>query len=665
MEGNLSRARHSLIVSPSRSLSPYASGSPTLTAHLPFAYKLGSKAPFQKRSSALEEHHGLQNIHSSAKSTSTHTRVLSETSVPSSTTHGLGSQGTDLHGSTATEVAPSNHAWTETKADQIGYRNYLASSSHTRLTPLPSSAALNLVDEDGDSLVHGLGMDGLPTTSSYSSSSRSRPSSDELPDSKGQSRSRSAVPIRQVRTQMEDLKGRISNLQQRSRVESLRRRSLQGMRTPSPFTAAEQWYLGGDEYHGDGLSASARVGRVERPSLSSQRRGEGRVEGELGTRDESLAQSLEEDTMVTGSEDTGHNPQDVPLPETPGEDEVPEGGAEVRDDSIAESVATEESDDRDYHDSTDNLEDDLDDPSIIGERHEDRADAFDYEHFFLHSGMGNYAKGDDSRRNSYASNDSGGSADTARPTPVPQDDFSGDDLNGGPTGLPQRASMLAYMHQRNVSMDSVSTTATFATATESGGSSLNGQSVEDDEIDYALRNPSSMRLPGSFPRNPSSRSNSNLGMRSSSASRPAPTPHRTIGQSRTITRDDAQPSQGHQLNGLGPATSSTSHLPGSKSLSPNRHPLDEIAEISAADLVSPRPLSLLLSALKGFEPSSSGQSTTATGLRDEDRAMVKRLLESLGRACAQLQIASVQARGREEHIWRLRLDEARRILDGE
>lgn len=95
----------------------------------------------------------------------------------------------------------------------------------------------------------------------------------------------------------------------------------------------------------------------------------------------------------------------------------------------------------------------------VTERHEDRVDAFDYEHFFLHSAMGTYSLED--RRTSTSSNSS---TETTRPVTAVQ---NSEDLSN--------AEKRISMHQRNPSVDSISTVATFATAAE------NQSDDEDDE----------------------------------------------------------------------------------------------------------------------------------------------------------------------------------------
>ncbi len=108
-------------------------------------------------------------------------------------------------------------------------------------------------------------------------------------------------------------------------------------------------------------------------------------------------------------------------------------------------------------------------PALTGERHEDRADAFDYEHFFLHSGMGNYSADEFMRRNSYASIDS---TETAKPDDHQTRPES--QVEAETNRQAEHAAMQARLLERNVSVDSVSTVASFATATE-------GDDDEEDE----------------------------------------------------------------------------------------------------------------------------------------------------------------------------------------
>nr|POE58663.1 hypothetical protein CFP56_68338 [Quercus suber] len=129
---------------------------------------------------------------------------------------------------------------------------------------------------------------------------------------------------------------------------------------------------------------------------------------------------------------------------------------------------TNEDNDSVYEDAEDVAE-----PAVVA--HEDRDDAFDYEHFFLHSAMGTYSR---ARRDSSSSDDSVSSAQTARGPGAARylvgeeddDDDDDDDADLFPPSTPQTPERLREIerniHQRTHSADSVDTVSTFETAHE-------------------------------------------------------------------------------------------------------------------------------------------------------------------------------------------------------
>jgi hypothetical protein len=135
----------------------------------------------------------------------------------------------------------------------------------------------------------------------------------------------------------------------------------------------------------------------------------------------------------------------------------------------------------------------------VAERHEDRVDAFDYEHFFLHSAMGTYSQ---ARRASTSSDDSADSVATTRPVTAVQHQEDG-----------TAAKRVSY-HQRSDSTDSVSTVASFATAAE--------EQWDDDEENERMDHFSQQILPiqSMAPRakQDSSRSDSAIHMRKANGS---------------------------------------------------------------------------------------------------------------------------------------------------
>lgn len=235
----------------------------------------------------------------------------------------------------------------------------------------------------------------------------------------------------------------------------MRRRSLQSLRTPSPFTSSEVWYQGKDGYQtgpspvtqnaglGIKTDSSARKALYEdgdSPTTTlSQREGERllapreRSPKGLGIQQAGVNPPSTIDEVTERSESTRgfEDEEDNDFMSVDGENLGP-GGESIYEDAVYEMPVTE--------------------------RHEDRVDAFDYEHFFLHSAMGTYSL--EGRR---ASTSSGSSTATTRPVTAMQDN---EDLSNAEKRL--------SMHQRNPSVDSVSTVATFATA-------ASHRSDEDDE----------------------------------------------------------------------------------------------------------------------------------------------------------------------------------------
>ncbi|KAL8319229.1 hypothetical protein RB597_006151 [Gaeumannomyces tritici] len=229
-------------------------------------------------------------------------------------------------------------------------------------------------------------------------------------------RSASTTQMRDIRDQVKDLKGKISNLRDQARADSLRRRSFQSLRTPSPFTHAriEQWC---PEPTTNRLEdAEEAVSRDSEQSgadgdTSPGRNGDiaeyGRVQASSGVTPESEAGSLQEEAMAAlqngdeslvlgahaNSEASETNDDDV-------SDMLTENG-DFGDDQYETADAQgyeSESGESAYHDT-------LQHPIS----HEDRKDAFDYEHFILHSALGTIsqqrlARGD--RSGSFSSDDS-------------------------------------------------------------------------------------------------------------------------------------------------------------------------------------------------------------------------------------------------------------------
>lgn len=288
----------------------------------------------------------------------------------------------------------------------------------------------------------GLGISAAPKMSSMEDFNSAYP-----PDGPP-SRAQSQLQVRDLKDQAAGLRTKVALLKVKTQEDNLRRRSLQSLRTPSPFTAAERWYSSALE-HGNGVANvhnNAGYGWVSEPTSAKQ-----------------------DSNGTSTSNGTDEYPIDAPLSpqrREPASSKSPhiidEFAFDNDDQSVLESHY-EDAEEGEYDDDEDGDIDrerlneilnepyDDDDQSDVFEDfpsgnapeatpHEEREDAFDYENFYLHSALGTFSR-NKIRRNSYGST---GSTETTRPA---RDQRPG-------------------THNRNASSDSVSTFATFATATE-------------------------------------------------------------------------------------------------------------------------------------------------------------------------------------------------------
>lgn len=604
----------------------------------------------------LESNHDLQFYPSTSSSMLSHSRIMGETSVPISTYRRQESDQIDqddVHTSSpydrASHFEPHMGHRTSRNADGADDGNLMAQSTrpnphqrqagprdyfnpfriHNRSSPTSLSVALKPVNERDISSTVNLSMDGISVVGNYASSNpQAFTTSNQY--SQGLTRSRSAMPIREVRDQMEDLKGRISDLQQRAKADNFKRRSLQSLRTDSPFTAAEQWYRGVDEGKGDYVrdGAGTETGGNEKwkPISGPNEPDIVRANGEES--DHARNGQTESATLFDGPKDTSIGKENDTIPEDTLADNIsgnqgttennytieymPETNEELEENQDSEAGTTE--DEAEYYEA----------PVSIGERHEDRADAFDYEHFFLYSALGNYSRGDTSRRDSYISNDSTTSVETARPEPEQSKDET-QRLKGRPQ---------MWIHGGTVSTESLVTVATFATAMEDDG----GEESDGDEVKLGKHTPV-MALPGSFPdmlvdtlalKDGDGWNNRNEYI-----------------QEQDISTDDGS----NKVIGSIPSSRESWPLPDSN------EPSDEHES-----------LSLLLSVLH-ISPASlrlSRQAASIPTLATEDTALVERVLGNLGKVCTHLQevLNDPTRDDQERHHFRTRLAEASRILEG-
>jgi hypothetical protein len=414
-----------------------------------------------------------------------------------------------------------------------------------------------------------------------------------------------------LRDQMNDLKGRISSLKLRAQEDHMRRRSLQSLRTPSPFTSAETWYSDADGYK-NSTSPIADDAGVGTTMQSPTRKAFYEDESSDSTPKEKPARisqrhqsyHAEIDTVSTVSEDDYRAPVE--------EDQDPEPTAFHYDDTHLGASDAEDNEEQDDAEGSDNDfvsvygdEHDGSSSSVyedavyempVTERHEDRIDAFDYENFFLHSAMGAYSSG---RRGSDSSTSSGDSVATTRPVTAIDNHKS-----------PKRASM----HDRNSSVDSVSTIASFATAVE--------DQWDEDEENEAMDHFSEQILPN----------------------------HHSTTQ-RHITHLTPIPQSPRSDSGAALGKS-----PSSSSLSQRSSSRGSLAssELMTSGLQTSKIFSILSNApIEG----------PRIALNEEEKQLIYSLAASFQQVCAGLQNTSADMYERKEA--RRRMDQARRILNGE
>ncbi len=448
MEGNLRGARESLVVSPTFGL---ASNTTDLSRHISVTRErdrrlyagMGPIPPrmYSYRSSPL-----------SANGGSGHSRGLSETSVAQPFTTSYASRPT-ANKRSSSAIGHTSGPWSGEGFGQGRFPIKESRSVEVLRDPryTPSNERENVVR-------------------STSRSSKSPPGLETLPeDEDGPRGPRSSSAAGGLRDQMNDLKGRISSLKLKAQEDHLRRQSLQSLRTPSPFTSAETWYSGTPAYQSgtSPITANAGLG-IKTASPTRKAMFQDEYE-ETSSPTTTPSQHEGEDLVIRDVEEQRYT--EVTHPHSHQEGEVK---------SILpaepETFQDEDENDTDYvsvdgddiEAGADSVYEDAVYEMSATARHEDRVDAFDYEHFFLHSAMGTYSL--DDRRGSTSS---GSSTATTRPVTAVQNQEDS-------SGPEKRISI----HQRNPSVDSVSTVASFATAAETRfDDSIDDEEEENEQMD--------------------------------------------------------------------------------------------------------------------------------------------------------------------------------------
>ncbi|KAH7328920.1 hypothetical protein B0I35DRAFT_473577 [Stachybotrys elegans] len=461
-----------------------------------------------------------------------------------------------------------------------------------------------------------------PTFSTYSESGRAA----------------SVVQVRDLQDQMNGLRGKISSLKEQARADSMKRRSLQSLRTPSPFTHA-RWDQGFMEPQ-DIRSPDAE----EHPQTTTPPQEEVQYDHV-----DAPAQSPEEAAHVAneGVRNGDMNVEEDPRSET--DQSVPHHQPTSRDDDEetqfddAEDLRTENGDFEDaregpdldiaeverYETESESGESLYHDTFQAPVSHEDREDAFDYEHFFLHSAMGTISQGRFGRSGSVSSDDS---LQTAR----------------GP-----------IMDSRPGSIQTMSSIDSFATAYEGRSSSrsiLYEESGEDDEetqprprghkgskslghLNGARGDESGSESLSDGQDKPRRNSVIHQPLKSNSASlhRPSVASFESTGTTRSFPLISKA-----KLNG--------------GVLTPGGSPDSELNQISEGLLRNTN------SACEDRSPAENAPIPAMEMLSREDQMGVQRLVGTLGKCV--LGLAEASSASTEARMYRRRIEAARRILEG-
>jgi hypothetical protein len=613
------------------------------------------------------KHRQVNNISVSLIGSPGHMRVFSENSIPSSLYSPLHAVRTPV-AATPSPVrgeADSRDSVSTPRASPSSRSPPSRGSNHhvAPLEPLSEDEAAPMRDLERETV----------------RASTAEPYSKRSGDPRVLTRSTSSMQMRDLTDKMKDLKGKISTLRDRAREENLKRRSLQSLRTPSPFTAAEQWYTASPVYKGIGKSANAGIAHntwngepsvdgaddenvghptkespkyedSEGPSIyqdveQEEEDIEKQPEHVISDRHTLTHNSEQDDTYDTAEEQEQQEDEGVAMYDGTGE-EVEECEEDQYVDELVDHNELDEyrseSEASQYHDSF-----------AVPISHEDREDAFDYEHFFLHSAMGSIG-----RRNSSGSLDSFGSEDSVETTKGPEAPVA--IVNGDDT--PDKIVRGHIKSQKSV--DSVSSLASFATATE-GRRSSEVPAVQDDEDDgdYAVQ-PVSGPHPEEAATAIATPTPTAVTEKRSTFGKSTPT---ELPESRqALLSQSSRPSSGSMDDSTQsgklqrPSMSSftsTGSTGTTRSFPLVNKPKDSSQRSSAI-------LSEAIRLNRSSTDSLDGRQVSPVDmLAREDQILVERLVGSLGKCVLGLQEAGRASS--EGRMWRRRLDAARRVLEGQ
>ncbi|KAJ6143156.1 hypothetical protein N7471_002609 [Penicillium samsonianum] len=447
MENNLTRARSTTprtTASPSPSNSGYIQ---PMGMHQPVGGLYRSISRTDPKSSSLRR----QSLIVSQDTTNNrHSRVHSETNIPSDSSfsndnkrisRSVSAMGASTSSSLNTDDRSFQYAPTRAYLTHRSSVSSIQPPIHVNDQEHGQTAQSPVSTEDSSpNSPHGLGI-----SSEEESKSNPEGFSPVYSSFGPPSRAQSQLQVRDLQYQMKGLHIKISSLKVKTQEDNLRRRSLQSLRTPSPLTAADHWYANALELR-DGQGSRGSNPRRDASSENIRDVSNDAAAEDRRRSDEHVAGNTSKHAGNWQGNEPADYADDQSVAETMYEDAEEGDFDEDIDREALDEILREPLDD--------DLESDMEAfPNVPSHTdatpHEMREDAFDYEHFILHSALGNYTQ--QLRR---VSNSSNGSVETTRP---------------------------AYArHSRTNSNMSVSTVATFATANE-------GERPDDeDDIDSVM-----------------------------------------------------------------------------------------------------------------------------------------------------------------------------------
>ena len=441
MEGNLTRARSSMRNSPSLSASPSPSpGFQPVGLGQPVGGLYRSISSTDRQASAALRPRPMYSTYQDAAG-NRHSRVLSETNLPSTAQNAPPSP--EPNSLPRSVSALGSTSLSSFQRDQRSFRYDPNRSYLTHHASTPSmnqqserSRVTNSLEPRAKTSSPPKSPVGLGIVSDENNKTKISNIDDfnSVYPADPPSRTQSQLQVHDLQDQMKGLHIKISSLKVKTQEDNIRRRSLQSLRTPSPLTEADQWYVNAMEY------------RDRRGQLSPNPSG-ARLAPEH-------AREAQKQNEVKSARNSSESRRSVNTDSSNKKERVNSQVSEQSENVVESHYEDAEEGDYDNDMEIDRdelneilrepLDEDLDEVNLLqgteATPHEEREDAFDYEHFILHSALGNYSRSKLRRANSNASNTS---VETTRP-----------------------ARTRSTRHSRANSATSLSTAATFATAAE-------------------------------------------------------------------------------------------------------------------------------------------------------------------------------------------------------